>query len=107
MVILKVSCHDTRLGMVRDLSASVLPTDMGIEMKFEHNGKIYATSHAECCDACDFFWCDGGLYDGCIHPDQELVKKTCGNEQRAKGSNVIWVSLINARNTDTNVHLHR
>jgi len=62
-------------------------------MKFEHGGKIYATTEAKHCDACAFFWRDGGIYDACDHPDQEFVKKTCGSDQRAKGNNVIWMKL--------------
>jgi len=62
-------------------------------MKFEHDGIAYATTAAKHCDDCDFVWRDGGIYDACAHPDQELAKKTCWQEQRTKGNNVIWRKL--------------
>ncbi|CAB4187650.1 hypothetical protein UFOVP1155_49 [uncultured Caudovirales phage] len=62
-------------------------------MKFEHGGKSYATTEAKSCDSCTFFWRDGGLYDACEHPNQEIVKNTCGKDQRATGNNVIWMPL--------------
>lgn len=69
-------------------------------MKFEHEGKIYATVDCNHCYTsanpnaqCAFYWRDGGIYDSCEFPDQDILQATCSRDRRAEGINVVWMKL--------------
>ena len=53
----------------------------------------YVLIDAMSCDGCEFYWRDGGIYDECIHPDQELMKKTCNVDCRSRGINKAWIKM--------------